>query len=36
MDNTNNLAEVGTNYTFNGISLTEKATHNGKYSYTST
>lgn len=36
MNNTNNLAEVGTAYTFKGISLVEKATHNGKDSYTST
>lgn len=36
MNSTSTLAEVGTNYTFNGVSLSEKATHDGKNTYTST
>jgi hypothetical protein len=33
MSSTTSLVEVGTEFTFNGISLNENATHNGKGSY---
>lgn len=36
MNKTNTLAEVGTSYTFNGLQLTENATHTGVEDYTGT
>lgn len=36
MNKTSTLAEVGTHYTFKGLSLTENATHDGEESYTGT